>query len=110
MEDLNSVSPTFNASFDMVKTDGNASHTHDVYDFVFASGPTSNGIYTVFSGTSTITMIEGPVTEVPTTITLLGNTAISIMFDPSKTNNHFGSTAIYGTQNLVCVESPRYCE
>lgn len=84
MEDLNSVSPTFNASFDMVKTDGNASHTHDVYDFVFASGPTSNGIYTVFSGTSTITMIEGPVTEVPTTITLLGDSAASILFDPSK--------------------------
>ena len=70
MEDLNSISPTFNASFNMVKTDGNASYTHDVYDFVLTGELTSNANYTVFSGTSTITMIEGPVTEVPTTIAL----------------------------------------
>jgi hypothetical protein len=82
IEDLNSISPTFNASFDMVKTDGNASYTHDVYDFVLAGEPTSNGNYIVFSGISTITMIEGPVTEVPTTITLLGDSAASILFDP----------------------------
>lgn len=77
---------------------------------MLAGEPTSNGNYTVFSGTSTITMIEGPVTEVPTTIALLGDSAASILFDPSKTNNHFGDTAIYGTRNLVCVESPQYCE
>ena len=54
-------------------------------------------------------MIEGPITEVPTTISLLGDSAASILFDPSKTDNHFGDTAIYGTQNMVCVESPQYC-
>ena len=110
MENLNSTSPTFNASFYMIKTDGNASHTHDVYDFVLAGEPVSNGNYTIFDGTSTVTMREGPVTEVPTTITLLGDTGVSILFDPSKTNNHFGNSPIYGTQNLVCVESPQYCE
>jgi len=110
MENLNSTSPTFNASFHMVQTDGNASHTHDVYDFVLAGEPVSNGNYTIFNGTSTVTMREGPVTEVPTTITLLGDSAVSILFDPSKTNNHFGDSAVYGTQNLVCVESPQYCE
>ncbi len=110
MENLNSTSPTFNASFYMIKTDGNASHTHNVYDFVLAGEPTSNGNYTVFKGTSTVTMREGPVTEVPTTITLLGDTGVSILFDPAKTNNHFGNSPIYGTQNLVCVESPQYCE
>src|SRR5918912_4350257 len=52
MENLNSTSPTFNASFYMIKTDGNASHTHNVYDFVLAGEPTSNGNYTVFNGTS----------------------------------------------------------
>jgi hypothetical protein len=55
-------------------------------------------------------MREGPITEVPTTITLLGDTGVSILFDPAKTNNHFGNSPIYGTQNLVCVESPQYCE
>jgi hypothetical protein len=110
MENLNSTSPTFNASFYMIKTDGNASHTHDVYDFVLAGEPVSNGNYTIFDGTSTVTMREGPITEVPTTITLLGDTGVSILFDPAKTNNHFGNSPIYGTQNLVCVESPQYCE
>jgi hypothetical protein len=110
MENLNSTSPTFNASFYMIKTDGNASHTHDVYDFVLAGAPVSNGNYTIFDGTSTVTMREGPITEVPTTITLLGDTGVSILFDPAKTNNHFGNSPIYGTQNLVCVESPQYCE
>jgi hypothetical protein len=110
MENLNSTSPTFNASFYMIKTDGNASHAHDVYDFVLAGEPVSNGNYTIFDGTSTVTMREGPVTEVPTTITLLGDTGVSILFDPAKTNNHFGNSPIYGTQNLVCVESPQYCE
>lgn len=110
MENLNSTSPTFNASFYMIKTDGNASHTHDVNDFVLAGEPVSNGNYTIFDGTSTVTMREGPVTEVPTTITLLGDTGVSILFDLAKTNNHFGNSPIYGTQNLVCVESPQYCE
>jgi hypothetical protein len=110
MENLNSSSPTFNASFYMVKTDGNATHNHDVYDFVLAGEPISSGNSTVFNGTSTVTMREGPVTEVPTTITVLGDSAISIQFDPSKTNNHFGNSAIYGTQNLVCAEIPQYCE
>jgi hypothetical protein len=110
MENLNSTSPTFNASFYMIKTDGNASHTHDVYDFVLAGEPVSNGNYTIFDGTSTVTMREGPITEVTTTITLLGDTGVSILFDPAKTNNHFGNSPIYGTQNLVCVESPQYCE
>ncbi len=54
--------------------------------------------------TCTITMIEGPVTEVPTTIALLGDSAASILFNPSKTNNHFADTAIHGTRNLVCVD------
>jgi hypothetical protein len=49
-------------------------------------------------------MRKRPVTEVPTTITILGDCAVSIMFGPSKTNNHFGGTAIYSTHNLVCVE------
>lgn len=112
MENLNSsTSPTFNASFYMIKTDGNASHTHEVYNFVLAGGePVSNGNYTVFNGTSTVTMMEGPISDVPTTITFMGDSSVSILFDPSKTNNHFGNTPIYGTQHLHCVESPQYCE
>jgi hypothetical protein len=110
MENLNSSSPTFNASFYMVRTDGNASHTHDIYDLVLVGEPVSRGNHTIFNGTSTVTMREGPITEVPTTITLLGDNGISIFVDPAKTNNHFGNTAIFGTQHLICVESPQICE
>jgi len=112
MENLNSTtSPTFNATFYMIKTDGNASHTHEVYEFVLADGgPVSVGNHTVFNGTSTVTMMEGPITDVPTTISFMDDSAVSILFDSSKTKNHFGNTPIYGTQHLNCVESPQYCK
>ena len=63
MDNPNFTSPTFNASFYMTKTDGNASHTPDVYDFVLAGEPISSVNFNVFNGTSTVTMREGPVTE-----------------------------------------------
>jgi hypothetical protein len=66
---------------------------------VLVGEPISSVNFTLFNGTSTVTMREGPVTDVPTTITLLSDSALSIVFDPSKTNNHFGNPAIYGTQN-----------
>jgi hypothetical protein len=110
MENLSSPSPTFNASFYMIKTDGNASHKHEVIDFVLTGAPISNGNNTIFNGTSTVTMMEGPISDVPTTITIMDDSAVSILFDPSKTNNHFGNTPIYGSQHLNCVESPRFCE
>jgi hypothetical protein len=47
---------------------------------------------------------------VPTSITFIDESAVSIKLDPSKTNNHFGNTTIYGTQHLICVEYPNYCK
>ena len=66
----------------------------------YTGEPISSVNFNVFNGTSTVTMREGPVTDVPTTITLLGDSAISIVFDPSRTNNHFGNSAIYGLSEL----------
>ena len=105
-----SSSPTFNSSFYMVKTDGTALHKHDIYDLQLTGQPTTSGNSTIFNGTSTVTMRDGPVPDVPTSITLMGDSAVSIWFDPNKVNNHFGDTLIYGTQHLVCVEAPQYCE
>jgi hypothetical protein len=51
---------------------------------VLAGKPISSGKFTVFNGTSTVPMREGPVTDVPTTITLLGDTAISIVSIPQR--------------------------
>jgi hypothetical protein len=46
----------------------------------------------IFNGTSTASMREGPVTNIPTGISIMGDKVISIWFDPSKINNHFGYT------------------
>lgn len=110
MENVNSESPTFNSTFYMVKTDGSAAHTHDIFDFVSVGESTTNGNSTSFNGTSTVTMRGEPITDVPTNITLLGTDAISVSMDPEKVNNHFGNTSIYGTQHLICVEAPQLCQ
>jgi hypothetical protein len=109
---LNSTSPTFNSTFYMVKVDGTANHTHSIYDFKLAGQPnidnTNNS--TLYNGTSTVTMREGPVNDVPTQISILGDHAISIKMEGSVIDNHFGSQPIFGTQHLICVEQPSYCQ
>jgi hypothetical protein len=56
-----------------------------------------------------VTLKDGPVANVPTQISLLDNSAIVISVDGNMTNDHFGSTPIYGTQHLICVEIPDLC-
>jgi hypothetical protein len=106
------TSPTFNSTFYMIKTDGTSKHTHSISDFKLNADPIINNSNnsTILNGTSTVTMKEQPVNDVPTQITLLGNSAISILIEPTKVNNHFGSGPIYGNQHLICVEVPNYCK
>ena len=40
-------------------------------------------------------MIEGTVTDVPTSIRILGEGVISIWIDPSRVEEHYGETPIY---------------
>jgi hypothetical protein len=72
--------------------------------------PTVANNSTTFNGTSTVTMKEGPVKDVPISIKFSDESSVSIWLDPTKTNNHFGSTSIYGTQHLVCNEIPSICK
>lgn len=51
----------------------------------------------VYNGTATITMRQGPVTDVPMSIKAMDNNAISVWIDPTKIQNHFGNTPIFGT-------------
>ena len=106
------TSPTINATFYMIKTDGTSKHTHSIYDFKLNEDPIVNTDTnsTILKGTSTVTMKEGPVSDVPTEIMLLGNSAFSIFLQPIKVNNHFGDGPIYGNQHLICVEVPSYCK
>lgn len=109
--DFNSSSPTLNTTFYMTKIDGTAEHIHSIYDLKLSSDPIidSASNSTVFNGTTTVTLKDGPVSNVPTQIELLADSAIAISVDGNATNNHFGTTPIYGTQHLICVEIPDLC-
>jgi len=109
MSNINTANPTFEAAFYMIKTDGTAAHKHTISDFKTSGTPIVANNSTTFNGTSTVTMKEGPVKDVPTSIKFSDESSVSIWLDPTKTNSHFGSTLIYGTQHLICNEIPSIC-
>jgi hypothetical protein len=80
----------------MMKLDGSAMHKHIINDFKLAGNPTKANTGSTYNGTATVSMKEGPVSNVPISITLSDNGNISIMVDPKTTNNHFGNTPIEG--------------
>src|ERR687897_2573071 len=88
---------TFNSKFNMVMTNGSAMHDHEIYNFKLAGMSNPNNTTSVFNGTATITMRQGPVENVPVSIKRIDNNVISIWADPAMINNHFGNTPIFGT-------------
>lgn len=110
--DFNSSAPVFNASFYMTKTDGTAEHIHHIYDLKLSGKPLvdSTTNTTTLNGTTTVTLKDGPVSNVPTQIDLLDDSGIAITVDGNLTHSHFGTTPIFGTQHLICVEVPELCE
>ena len=88
---------TVNSKFNMVMTNGSAMHDHEIYDFTLTDMSMPNNSTTVFNGTATITMRQGPVSDVPMSIKAMDNNAVSIWIDPTKIQNHFGNTPIFGT-------------
>lgn len=85
----------FHSTFHMVMINGSAPHMHKIFNAT-ATSIKQEGNNLVINGTSTVTMKEGPVTNVPTTWTVSNNNTLAISLDPSKVNNHFGNTPIYG--------------
>lgn len=85
----------FNADFRMIMLNGSAPHSHVITNFNASNiSSYANGTKT-FTGTSTISLREGPQTEIPTIIKISGQ-VISILPDPSRIHHHFGNTPIYG--------------
>jgi hypothetical protein len=88
----------FDAMLHMVMLNGSAMHNHEISNFTqtgdatFDSGTNS----TTITGTATITMREGPVPNVPTTVQIAQDKVIAITPDPAALQNHFGNTPIYG--------------
>jgi hypothetical protein len=87
---------TFHSKFNMVMTNGSAMHDHEIYDFTLADISKTNNSTIVYNGTATITMRQGPVPDVPISIKTMDNNTINIWADPTKLNNHFGDTPIFG--------------
>jgi hypothetical protein len=89
---------SFDGSIRMVLLNGSASHEHKLYNFSqtdSAYNATSNS--TTFNGTITVTLRDGPHPDVPASIKIMQDKAISIWLDPASVDNHFGNTPIYGT-------------
>ncbi|MDW0136198.1 MAG: hypothetical protein QOK70_00295 [Nitrososphaeraceae archaeon] len=96
---------TLNSKFNMVMTNGSAMHDHRIYNFTLTDMSMPNNSTTVFNGTATITMRQGPIHDVPLSIKAMENNAVSIWVDPTKIQNHFGNTPIFGTiEKLIEVE------
>ena len=88
---------TFHSKINMVMTNGSAMHDHEIYDFSLTDISKPNNSTAVYNGTATITMRQGPVSDVPISIKAMDNNAVSVWIDPTKIQNHFGNTPIFGT-------------
>ena len=86
----------FSAQVEMVGLDGTAGHTHTITNFILTNASRPDNMTNVFNGTSTASMMEGPVTDLPTSIKITEDKVISIWLDPSRIDNHYGNTPIYG--------------
>ncbi len=78
---------------DLVMEIVSAGHTHSITNFVLAETEQEDGTV-IFNGTSTASMRDGPVTDIPTTIMVMEDRVISIWLDPIKINDHYGNIPI----------------
>jgi hypothetical protein len=87
----------FHSTFSMVMKNGSGYHMHQMSN---ATGEdiSMEGNNTIYQGSVTVTMRDGPVSNVPTTWTVFNNNTLAISMDPTKINNHFGDTPIYGLE------------
>jgi len=85
----------FNANLRMIMLNGSGAHTHVITNFILSDVSSNENGTMTYTGNSTVSMPDAPIVDVPTTIKVSGE-IISILLDPSKVNEHFGNTPIYG--------------
>jgi len=90
-------SAQFVSKISMVMPDGTAMHAHKIYGFKPAEFMTEqeDTVHTLV-GTATVSMRDGPVTDVPLTIKVFNRSVIALWIGPDKVDGHFGSDSIYG--------------
>jgi hypothetical protein len=85
----------FNANLRMIMLNGSEAHTHVITNFRLSNISSNENGTTTYTGNSTVSMPEAAFADVPTTIKVSGE-IISIYPEPSKVNEHYGNTPIYG--------------
>jgi len=80
----------------MIKPDGTGRHTHALTKFILQNISYSNTHTIMFNGVSTVSMKEGSITNVPTTILLSNGNVLSIMLVPQTVQHHFGNSPFFG--------------
>lgn len=88
---------SFHTTFSMVMKNGSAYHMHQISNATI-DDVRMDGNNTIMNGLVTVTMREGPVSNVPTNWTINNNNTLAISMDRSVINNHFGDTPIYGRE------------
>jgi len=71
-KNMNSTSPIFNATFNMVMLNGSAPHKQTITDFNMTGSPARKNVSSTYNDTATVTLKKGPVTGVPISIKLGG--------------------------------------
>jgi hypothetical protein len=89
---------TFNPAntFNMVKLDGSDMYKHTINNSKLTGNLTKTSTGTTYTGTATVSMRGGSVSNIPISINLSNSGNLSIMVDPKPINNHFGNMPIEG--------------
>jgi hypothetical protein len=92
----NQSSGAFKAAIEMIKPDGTGRHTHTLTDFVILNTTRSDDSNsTIFNGTSTISLRDGPAVDIPTTIKRSNNGNVFVIgIDPESVDYHFGKSPL----------------
>lgn len=94
----NTNGTTFNTAIEMIRPDGTARHTHTLTDFTISSSSSESASNsTLFNGTSTVSLADGPALDIPTSVKVSNDDLITIWIDPQSVNSHFGNSSnIFG--------------
>jgi hypothetical protein len=100
--DFNNTNPgKFSATINMLMENGSSGHKHKISDFSLTNISKQQNDTTVYEGTMSVSMKNGPIFGIPYVIKNIDNTTISLSLegitsDQLEVVNHFGRTPIIG--------------
>jgi predicted secreted protein len=100
--DFNNTNPgKFSATINMLMANGSSGHKHKISDFSLTNMSKQQNGTTVYEGTMSVSMKDGPIFGIPYVIKNLHNRMISLSLegitsDQLEVVNHFGRTPIIG--------------